>query len=897
MKETSDISLETIINLVKEPKMRTRRNKIRISKNILLEIIELAEKENWNLLNLSNSGIEELPSEIGKLKKLRVLNLRGAFLGKNTQNSNCLKILPKEIGELTNLKVLDLSNNPLEEVPIEIANLKKLNTLHLFNTELNEIPIQIFNLTELETLSFPGKVESIPPEVGQLVKLKELAFPDSAAIELPEQIGNLQNLEQLYLAHSNIRFFPNSIINLRKLKRLTLRFTYFSKNIPLEILNQSSQEVASFIIRYQEDQHKVKLNESKMLIVGQGGVGKTSLLKRLIHNEYRDSNSDSTEGIDIERWKFTSNSENYILNVWDFGGQEIYHSTHQFFLTSRSLYILVWDARQEDEYGRLDYWLNTVESFAGDIPILLVINKCDERKSIKYVDLKSLKIDFPQIVDAYRISCQTGTGISELQQAIQEETTKLPLMDIVWLSSWVEVRKHLEELSLLENLISFNEYLKVCESYGIQEGEAKSLSKYLHDLGIILHFHEDVLLKNIVILSPDWGTDAVYKVLDAEEEILKDRYGYLYYEDLSKIWTDRDTYPEDKYPLILRLMENFQLSFEVERNKTFLIPQLMGNEEFEIKNAPSKSDDRLNFQYTYEFLPAGVMTRFIVKAHSYLLEKDNKKACWKKGAFLKYNDTLGEVRLFDSLTNKRIEITINGGSIRNKQELLRRIRGYFDDIHQNIKKLKVTEEIRCNCGQAGCKQRYDYNLLLRYEKNEIYETFCNTSLKKINVLTLLDGIEYKNQRSKESDEYMERPPIVFNNNINNTNTNTNTNENVTHISIDIRNIMDNLQGSINDLKGEVISEEPVLEKDFKKLESCLTNLNEAKTQEAVKRSGALPKINRFLEELQDDNSLLGKTVINIKYGSSIAQDIASKYNSIAEWCGFPTVPKLFLKKK
>ena len=53
---------------------------------------------------------------------------------------------------------------------------------------------------------------------------------------------------------------------------------------------------------------------------------------------------DTTKGIDIHRHEFPlRNGRRFRLNVWDFGGQEIYHATHQFFLTHRSLYLLLDD--------------------------------------------------------------------------------------------------------------------------------------------------------------------------------------------------------------------------------------------------------------------------------------------------------------------------------------------------------------------------------------------------------------------------------------------------------------------------------------------------------------------------------------------------------------------------
>jgi internalin A len=53
------------------------------------------------------------------------------------------------------------------------------------------------------------------------------------------------------------------------------------------------------------------------------------------------------------------------------------HATHQFFLTKRSVYVLVLDARQGEIEGNIHYWLQTIQSFGGDSPVLVVTNKCD----------------------------------------------------------------------------------------------------------------------------------------------------------------------------------------------------------------------------------------------------------------------------------------------------------------------------------------------------------------------------------------------------------------------------------------------------------------------------------------------------------------------------------------
>ena len=69
----------------------------------------------------------------------------------------------------------------------------------------------------------------------------------------------------------------------------------------------------------------------------------------------------------------------FYMNVWDFGGQEIMHATHKFFMTKRSIYVLVINPRIEDNHGDsdLEYWIKLIKSYAAQVPIIVVINKCE----------------------------------------------------------------------------------------------------------------------------------------------------------------------------------------------------------------------------------------------------------------------------------------------------------------------------------------------------------------------------------------------------------------------------------------------------------------------------------------------------------------------------------------
>lgn len=855
----------------------------------LRRIIDSAKQENCEKLRIDMQGILEMPAEIGELKNLKSLYIR-------ISGSEGFFRLPPEIGKLKNLEKLEMYDCKLERLPEEFSGLTGLKALNLNDNHFKEFPEEILSLVNLESLAINWDFERVPDEICNLTHLKYLFLPGANITELPENIGNLQELETLSIWGTKVKRLPESCLKLSKLKNLSLTKSVFKDILPPEIAAQSPLEAINYIVRYQKDAEKTEVNESKMIIVGQGGVGKTCLLNRLIKDIYDDTAS--TEGIGIVPWEFERDGKKYRLNVWDFGGQEIYHATHQFFLTNRSFYIFVWDARQEEEYGRIDYWLHTIESFACQSPIMIVVNKCDSRNSIKQLDLKSMKEKFPQIIDSYKVSCKENWGIGDLRDAIEKETAKLPLMGMVWLSGWLKVRMALETLARDRNMISYTEYRKICREHNILSGEALSLSKYLHDLGIIINFQNDLYLKNIVILNPDWGTNAVYKVLDAQETVLKDRNGILKYGDLHKIWKNTEEYPEEFYPVLLRLMENFQLSFEIRKNEEYLIAELLESEEVSVE-WNENDGQALNFQYDYDFLPAGIMTRFIVKANAYLMVEEGKRACWKKGAWLRYEDSIGLVKLFDGITDRRIEIKVTGKNSRNNRDLLVIIRKYFYEIHSSIPKIKYTEYVKCNC-QEDCTYRHDYRYLLKLEQKGILEERCRHSLELVDVPKLLDGVNVLRKRRSGGRGNMNHiqvnPHIVVENHNSGSNENSNANSVQNTVMIQIKNSINELQGTINDLKDELVYENPALEKEFEKLERSTEKLNQAQTKEEIIQSGAMNRLKRFLEEIQDTGSELGKAVQCVKYGVGIAQEIGEKYNSIAQWCGLPVIPKIFLKR-
>lgn len=315
-------------------------------------------------------------------------------------------------------------------------------------------------------------------------------------------------------------------------------------------------------------------NEAKILIVGEGSVGKTSLIRRLLLNKF-DANEFMTDGIVInrlqvdERWGMTdSYRKNDIrrsklqLNIWDFGGQEIMHATHQFFLTKRSLYLLVLDARLTQEENRVEYWLKMIESFGGDSPVLIVGNKTDQFPLD--IDRVGLQRKYPNIAGILETSAYKSIGIEELKLAIRTQVNNLPHFHKQPPAKWFSIKTIIEKLGQENNFIVHDDYVKLCEEKGIRNKRSQqSLISFLHDLGVVLYFEDDPRLESLGILNPQWVTNGVYKILNSHE--LFQNHGILTLPLLNSI-LNLPEYPSNKRLFIVDLMKKFELCYDIEFN-------------------------------------------------------------------------------------------------------------------------------------------------------------------------------------------------------------------------------------------------------------------------------------------------------------------------------------------
>jgi internalin A len=631
----------------------------------------------------------------------------------------------------------------IEKVRERLDNVKfhGWQVLDLKNCGLNEFPVEIFEYSDLRTIdlsndaycddNMKNRIKIIPNEICKLKNLIKLNLSDNKINSIPEKITDLKKLRYLDISKNNLTHLSEKIANMPSLQILKLENNPFDF-LPPEIVARGIESIRNFI---KELSIKDFLFEVKLILVGEGRVGKTCIANALIEDNYQLDGMESTEGINIDRWIIPKAeiseinpliTRDFQINIWDFGGQEIYHSTHQFFLTKRSIYLLVTESRKEDRYDDFYYWLNVIKLLGDKSPVVMVLNKCDQ--PTKELPLKDFKDIFSNIVDFVKISLKNEyrDTFNSFKSKLKVLASNLPHIGNPLPKVWVDIRREIENLKLEGiNYITEKEYLDICKKHYRSEESALFLSEYFHDLGVILHFKDDIELKDIVFLNHEWITKGVYSILD-DRKIIAQK-GKFDNDDLKRIWKSGDY--KFKMRELLALMKNrkFDLCFEME-NGEYLVPRLLPVDE--IEHTWNSSPSNLKFELRYKFMPKGILARLIVKLCNDIFEDKY----WRYGVILKYESTKAIIK--EKYFENKITIEISGNY---KREYLFNIRKAINEIHKDFNKIEVNEMVPCNCSHCSCVENptfYKYDLLKRYELKELKFIRCSLSLEEVNVLEL-----------------------------------------------------------------------------------------------------------------------------------------------------------------
>ena len=726
-----------------------------------LKRIEASRRKRSPSLDLSELGLSHLPPEIGQLTALTQL-----YLG-----SNQLSSLPPEIGRLTALVELCLDNNQLRSLPREIGRLTALVMLRVGRNRLGDLPPEIGRLTALrELVADSNKLNWLPPEIGQLIALRSLGIgsnqlrrlpseigqlTDLRALlpwgnqltNLPPEIGQLTSLQLLYLHDNRLSSLPFEMGQLTSLAQLTLHGNP-ALGVPDSVLGPTimkmirsnnapaarPKDILNFYFTQREAAAQGTLravDEVKVMLVGRGGAGKTSL-RRFFMGAPHDRHEKETPGIALDSFPLQGALGHITARLWDFAGQEITHALHQFFLTEGCIYVLVLDPRSNTEMRDAEYWLGLLKRYASGAPVLVALNKQDARQGGYNVDRRALQERFPFIHSFTPTNCEQRNTCDALLQRLSEAVASLNATEPPHLQvpeRWLEVMKDCKGETRAEpqstgskllrwlglaghaepaksgsspggsaNIapsgrqhLTLDEFRDVCAKHGETDpARQESLARLLHKLGAVLHFVDEPRLRDTTVLNPHWVTDGVYRLLRYKDHPGSD--GTLTLADaLHALPGETD----ETARFFLRLMERFEMCFALDEGEDgapatqWLIPGALPEfqpESLKPQDWQKPGAVRMRYVHDQDRLPEGVLPRFIVMTH--LLSEGQPR--WRQGVVLV--DGLANALVRRGEKPNHVEVTAFGPEA-ERLRLLEIIQGTMERIHADLPDPKPVAEL------------------------------------------------------------------------------------------------------------------------------------------------------------------------------------------------------------
>jgi hypothetical protein len=340
-------------------------------------------------LDLSDLGLTDLPPELFDLKHLKslVLGSFGAWLGLDeTRSANVIEAIPERFSDLASLESLALTGNPVNDLA-PLAHLAALQSLDCSGTQVSDLA-----------------------PVADQTRLRSLSASRCHLSDLPRAFLLLEQLSELYLFETSVPGIPAEVLSAENGDNCLEKLRGHLRDL------EAGAEV---------------VHEAKLMILGNGRVGKTQICRRLRGLGFDDT-VPSTHGITVtaERWAGASDDE--ALNIWDFGGQDIYHGAHTLFMKTSAVFMIVWhpdfeSAGEQSLDGLvfrnypLPYWLEYVRTLGRkDCPVIVVQARCDRpEQEVRRLPADDRFLQFPSLKPC-RYSAKTRRGQGALEDALRD---------------------------------------------------------------------------------------------------------------------------------------------------------------------------------------------------------------------------------------------------------------------------------------------------------------------------------------------------------------------------------------------------------------------------------------------------------------------------------------------
>ena len=422
---------------------------------------------------------------------------------------------------------------------------------------------------------------------------KKLAFPRVTSLNvehrwrhgLPAFIAHLPNLKDFACVNGN---------------PLT--------SIPQGVVNRGNMAVLNYLQDISSLGQKVQWKTFKVLSLGREGSGKTHLKKLLSGEKY--TRNESTDGIEVSSFML---AKKYSVVWFDFGGQEVFYPTHNFFLTPQCVYLLVFNVSDKDYLSRLTYWLRCVGSISPDarqtraVVVGTHVDKVTEQQlTVVKATIDDLMMRVPSafvVGTLYLSITQDANDVpGQLSRAIELAAQRAGLIDrevpktYTAVHCWVQSQKARQKMSFTEMVKNFE---------GVDDMFLERACLFLHDMGQ-LFFSKSA---DLVCFDVQYLAALFSSLLTFRHNWVK--RGVVTETELKHVWPN---FSSAEINGVCKLFQLFHIVHKRRDTKTksasWVVPSLLPSEQdFGSAVVPERVVARRSYQC--QFIPAGVFGRLL----------------------------------------------------------------------------------------------------------------------------------------------------------------------------------------------------------------------------------------------------------------------------------------------
>ena len=354
---------------------------------------------------------------------------------------------------------------------------------------------------------------------------------------------------------------------------------------------------------YQKLQKVSSFYKMKLMLVGCAERGKSTLVAALQGGDYQ--NMLRTVGVDVTEWTYRPRylGQKFHFSIWDFGGQKEYYSTHQCFLSKRSMYLLVFNLTHADRgVQEMKPWLNNIALRAPWSCIIIVGTHLDlvpGGQRATFVSgvlnkVKQLVQGYPKlhVAEVVPVALQPPLeNINLLRDTIYKHAAEYKYKKQLVMGQQIPASYHKldKQLQILrvdvqrgkrQPIMHHEEFKSLVQQMNLgihDDGELRTATIFLRDVGTLLHY-DDIRhnLHELYFIDPHWLCKMMAKVVGPDLGGKKHiQNGILLQDDIHHIFLQYDKkFPVEYFQQYLTVLYRFEIALPLAQGKILVTSML-----------------------------------------------------------------------------------------------------------------------------------------------------------------------------------------------------------------------------------------------------------------------------------------------------------------------------------